>query len=182
MTRFYTKKGDDGYTGLLGEGRAAKYDLRIETIGAIDEANAAIALARSLSKAPETGPTLLTVQRDLYHLMAEVSATPENAEKFRQVTASRVQWLETQIDLISSKVHIPDEFILPGDSTSGAAIDLARTVVRRAERHLARLLHTGALENSELLHYINRLSSLCFVLEILEYQASGNMYPTLAKK
>jgi cob(I)alamin adenosyltransferase len=182
MTRFYTKKGDDGYTGLLGEGRAAKYDLRIETIGAIDEANAAIALARSLSKAPETEPTLLAVQKDLYHLMAEISATPENSMKFRQITASRVQWLETQIDEISSKVHIPDEFILPGDSTSGAAIDLARTVVRRAERHLAQLLHTGAIENSELLHYMNRLSSLCFVLEILEYRASGNSYLTLVKQ
>lgn len=182
MTRFYTKKGDDGYTGLLGEGRATKYARRIETIGAIDEANAAIAFARSICKAPETAPILKEIQKDLYHLMSEVSATPENAIKFRGITDIKVSWLESQIDSISSKVNIPDEFILPGDSSSGAAIDIARTIVRRAERHLAHLYHSKLIENKELLRYMNRLSSLCFMLEILEYQATGNINPTLAKE
>jgi cob(I)alamin adenosyltransferase len=182
MTKFYTKTGDDGYTSLLGEGRAPKYDQRIETVGAIDEANAAIALARTLSISPEISHILLDVQKDLYHLMSEVAATPENASRFRVITAERVNWLETQIDTISSKVTIPDEFIIPGDSTGGAALDLARTVVRRAERHLAHLLHSKKLENRGILHYMNRLSSLCFVLELLENQVAGSAYPTLAKK
>jgi cob(I)alamin adenosyltransferase len=182
MTRFYTKTGDDGYTSLLGEGRAPKYDRRIETVGVIDEANAAIALARALSKSPETPHILLAVQKDLYHLMSEVAATPENAARFRLITAESVHWLESQIDIISSKVTIPDEFIIPGDSTAGAALDLARTIVRRAERHLARLIHSKMLENLEILHYINRLSSLCFILELLENQAADNLHPTLSKK
>jgi cob(I)alamin adenosyltransferase len=182
MTRFYTKTGDDGYTSLLGKGRVAKYDRRIETVGAIDEANAAIALARSLSISPETSNILLDVQKDLYHLMSEVVATPENALQFRLITAERVHWLESQVDAISLKVTIPDEFIVPGDSTAGAALDLARTIVRRAERHIANLLHSSKIDNREILHYMNRLSSLCFVLELLENQAAGSIHPTLAKK
>jgi cob(I)alamin adenosyltransferase len=182
MTKFYTKKGDDGYTSLLGEGRAPKFDQRIETVGALDEANAAIALARTLSKAPQTSSLLSDVQRDLYHVMAEVSATPENARRFRTINAEKVTWLETQIDTISTLVVIPTEFIIPGDSSAGAAIDFARTIVRRAERHLARLLHDKLLENQELLRYINRLSSLCYVLELLENRVAGVSEPSLAKE
>ncbi len=182
MTRFYTKKGDDGYTSLLGKGRAPKYDRRIEAVGALDEANAAIGLARALSLAPETRSILLVVQRDLYHLMSEVAATPEEAARFRQITAERVSWLEAQIDSISQIVAIPNEFIIPGDSEAGAAMDLARTVVRRAERHITRLVSTKKLANREILRYINRLSSLCFALELLENQAAGSSKPTLAKE
>ncbi len=182
MTRFYTKKGDDGYTSLLGKGRAPKYDRRIEAVGALDEANAAIGLARALSLAPATRSILLVVQRDLYHLMSEVAATPEEAARFRQITAERVSWLEAQIDSISQIVAIPNEFIIPGDSEAGAAMDLARTVVRRAERHITRLVSTKKLANREILRYINRLSSLCFALELLENQAAGSSKPTLAKE
>ncbi len=182
MTRFYTKTGDDGYTGLLGKGRAPKYDRRIETIGALDEANAAIGLARTLSHAPQTSTILIEVQKDLYHLMSEVAATPEEASRFRLITSERVSWLEAQIDATSAEVAIPDEFIIPGDSLAGAAMDLARTVVRRAERHLARLVRAKKLENREVLRYINRLSSLCFALELLENQAAGSNHPTIAKE
>ncbi len=182
MTRFYTKKGDDGYTSLLGKGRSPKYDQRIETVGVIDEANAAIALARTLSLTAQTSSILIEVQKDLYHIMAEVSATSDNAARFRKITDERVSWLETQIDDISSKVVIPGEFIIPGDSKAGAAIDLARTIVRRAERHLARLLHLKKLDNHELLRYMNRLSSLCFVLELLENQTAGYHHNTLVKE
>ncbi len=181
MPRFYTKKGDDGFTGLLGEGRAPKYHPRIDTIGNMDEANAAIALARNLCKASPTSSILLEVQRDLYHAMAEVAATPENTPRFRKITPERVAWLEAQTDELSSLVSVPEEFIVPGDSLAGAAIDLARTIVRRAERQLARLLHSKKLENPELLRYMNRLSSLCFVLELLENQAAGVAHPTVAK-
>jgi cob(I)alamin adenosyltransferase len=182
MTRFYTKKGDDGYTSLLGKDRAPKYDYRIETVGEIDEANAAIALARTLSLAPQTSPILMEVQKDLYHMMSEVSASPDNASRFRKITDERVSWLEIQTDDISSKVVIPTEFIIPGDSRGGAAVDLARTIVRRAERHLARLIHMKELENRELLRYMNRLSSLCFVLELLENQIAGKNHTTSSKE
>jgi cob(I)alamin adenosyltransferase len=181
MTRFYTKTGDDGYTSFLGKGRTPKYDRRIETVGAIDEANAAIALARTLSLAPQTSSILMEVQKDLYHMMSEVSATPDNASHFRKISDERVNWLENLTDDISSKVVIPDEFIVPGDSTAGAALDLARTIVRRAERQIAKLFHMKKLENRELLRYMNRLSSLCFVLELLENQIAGSNRTTLAK-
>lgn len=182
MPRFYTQTGDDGYTGLLGDARTPKYDLRIETIGVIDEANAAIGVARSISQLPQTSSILLSTQRDLYHLMTEIVASPENASRFRKISSERVDWLEAQIDIITKDVSIPAEFIVPGDSKASAAIDLARTIIRRAERHIARLLHQKLIENRELLRYANRLSSLCYALELLENQAAGTIHPTLAKE
>lgn len=181
MTKFYTKTGDDGYTGLLGEGRVAKHDLRIEAVGNLDEATSFLGVARAGALSPHSAPLLLQIQRDLYHIMAEVAATPENAARFRVIDAQRVSWLEEQIQSLSGGLRLPEEFILPGDSQSGAAMAVARTVVRRAERQVANLLHSDQLENHELLRYLNRLSSLCFVLELLENRASGRDDPTLAK-
>ncbi len=182
MPKFYTQAGDDGYTSLLGKGRVPKYAPRPEAVGVVDEATAALGLARAQCIASEAAPLLLRVQRDLYHLMAEVAATPENAAQFRQIDSSKVLWLEEQIDAIGELVKLPDEFIVPGDSPSGAALSLARAIVRRAERQIARLVHEGELENPDLLRYLNRLSSLCFVLELLENQAAGQDKPTLAKQ
>lgn len=182
MTRFYTRTGDDGYTGLLGEGRAPKYDPRIEAVGAVDEASAALGLARAASQLPDFQPLILAVQRDLYHLMAEVAATPENAARFRTITAERVAWLEGETDTLSAGIETPKEFILPGDCLAGAAFSLARTTVRRAERAMARLYHEEEIENVELLRYLNRLSSLCFLLELYESQQAGKSGPTLAKE
>jgi cob(I)alamin adenosyltransferase len=114
--------------------------------------------------------------------MAEAASTPDNAARFRTIDARRVQWLEEQTDKISAWVEMPKEFILPGDSPAGAALSLARTIIRRAERRIAELLHAGLIKNPELLRYLNRLSSLCFALELLENKAAGNSGPTLAKE
>lgn len=168
MTNFYTRTGDDGTSGLLGEGRVSKDHPRLEAVGAIDEANAALGVARAACKAPRSPQILLTVQHDLYGLMAEIAATPENAARFRAIDAERVAWLEEQTDMIGASVEIPTGFIMPGDTPAGAALDLARTVVRRAERRTVSLWQAGEIENPELLRYLNRLSSLCFVLELLE--------------
>jgi cob(I)alamin adenosyltransferase len=173
MSPFYTQTGDEGKTGLLGEGRVTKFDLRIETLGALDEATAALGLARASVNAPLIAPLILEVQRDLYKIMAEVGATPENAEKFRSIDAARVRWLEAQTDAIADEVEVPKEFILPGENQSSAVMALARTIVRRAERRVVELYHTGGLENPALLAYLNRLSSLCFALELLENQHAG---------
>jgi cob(I)alamin adenosyltransferase len=181
MKSLYTRDGDDGYTSLLGEGRIPKYHPRPDTLGVIDEANAALGLARALSHAPQTAPLVLTVQRDLYAIMAEVAATPEFAGKFRTIKPENVEWLEQKTDELSKVVNIPSEFIIPGESASGAAISLARTVVRRAERHIASMLHSGEIQNTQLLRYMNRLSSLCFILELLEYQSDGNTTFTLTR-
>ena len=178
---FYTRTGDKGKTGLLGDERIPKHHPRIEALGALDEASAALGLARASCIAPQTPPILRAVQRDLYKLMAEVAATPENADKFKGIDAERVTWLESQTDQISKIVSMPKEFILPGDTPSGAALSLARAVVRRAERRVTELFELGELSNEELLRYINRLSSLCFVLEILENQSAGQS-TSLAKE
>jgi cob(I)alamin adenosyltransferase len=173
MPPFYTQTGDEGKTGLLGEGRVTKFDLRIEALGALDEATAALGLARASANAPLVASLILEVQRDLYKLMSEVGATPENAEKFRFIDGARVKWLETQADAISDEVEMPKEFILPGESPSSAAMALARTIVRRAERRVVELHNAGGLENPSLLAYLNRLSSLCFALELLETRQTG---------
>lgn len=181
MSPFYTRKGDEGSTGLLGEGRVPKFDLRIEALGAVDEATAALGLARCAARAPQSAALILEVQRDLYKLMAEVGATPENAATFRAIDADRVRWLEQQTDALTRTVPVPKEFIVPGENAAGAAMSFARTVVRRAERRVVELRHTGGLENPHLLAYLNRLSSLCFALELLENQHAGQS-ARLAKK
>jgi len=179
MAKFYTQTGDDGFTGRLGKGRLAKNDPLIEAIGTVDESTAALGFARAHLKNPDSIETILQVQRDLYHLMAELSATEETALQFRVVDEQRLAWLEAEIDSISSSIETPKEFILPGDTNSGAALSLARTVVRRAERRVAELHLARTFENPNILPYLNRLSSLCFILELQENQSSGI---TLAKK
>jgi cob(I)alamin adenosyltransferase len=177
---FYTRKGDDGTTGLLGEGRLPKYHLRIEALGTLDESNASLGLARAVVRDPHSGPLMLHVQRDLYRLMAEVAAAPEHAEQFH-FDDGRVRWIEEQTDLLSRTVAMPAEFIIPGDSLGGAALSLARAVVRRAERRVAELLDGGEVTNAALPQYLNRLSSLLFVLELVENQSAGRD-TTLAKQ
>ena len=181
MSHFYNHAGDDGSTGLLGEGRVSKHHPRIEALGALDEASAALGLARALCQVPETKSILKEVQRDIYALMAEVAASSDNTECFRILGLPRVHWLETQADNVSTKVPLPSEFILPGDSISGAALSLSRTIVRRAERRIVDLFDAGEIKNPILLQYLNRLSSLCFALELLENQFAGHV-TSLAKK
>lgn len=178
---FYTSKGDDGTTNLLGEGRVAKHHARIEAIGTLDESTAALGLARAQCADSHSSGILIQAQRDLYRLMAEVAATPENAEQFRFIDSARVAWLEEQTDALSKLVEMPKEFILPGDSLAGAALSLARTIIRRAERRVVELFDTGEITNPDLQRYLNRLSSLCFVLELLENQTAGHK-TTLAKE
>jgi cob(I)alamin adenosyltransferase len=137
-------------------------------------------LARAAVRDPRSGPVVLEAQRDLHRLMAQVAAAPENAAQF-PFDSGRVTWLEGQTDLLSQTVEIPGEFILPGDSPAGAALALARAVVRRAERRVVELFDKKQIANPALQQYLNRLSSLLFVLELIENQAAGKE-TTRAKK
>ena len=179
--KFYTGTGDDGTTGLLGEGRVSKTDARIETLGALDESTAALGLARAQANDPRSGKILLEAQRDLYKLMAEVAATPGQADRFQAIDAGRVAWLEAQVDMLASNTSMPREFIIPGDTLAGAALSLARAVIRRAERRVVELSNIKEISNPELTRYLNRLSSLCFVLELVENNVAGKA-TTLAKE
>ncbi len=181
MTKFYTRGGDDGTTRLLGEGRVPKYHPRIEAVGSIDEASAAIGAARAVCRSQIANSLLQTIQRDLYHIMAEVAATKDNAARFRIMNADRVTWLEEQIDHISAEIDFPKGFILPGDTSSSGLLALARTITRRAERRVVQLLNEDELENPELQKYLNRLSSLCFAMELLENHTAGLDSPTMAE-
>jgi len=189
MPDYFGGTGDDGYTGLLGDRRVPKSDPRPEAYGAVDEASAAIGLARAQSTSEDVQGVLIEVQRDLYHIMSEVAAEPEIAERFRIVSRERVDWLEREIERFGTEVEMPKEFVLGGDTRPAAALDFARTVVRRAERAVVRLeFEVGqehpseeGFENPHLFAYLNRLSSLCFVLALWEVQHEGDGSPTLAK-
>ncbi len=171
MSNFYTKKGDEGMTGTLGKLRLPKYHPRIEALGALDETSATLGLARALAQLPEIRQILLDVQKHITALMGEVAATtPQNAEKFRAITPQTIAWLETTIENLSEKVEIPRQFIFPGEKVGSGALSVARTVTRRAERRVAELFAEGELENGEILRYLNRLSSLIFILELAENQ------------
>jgi cob(I)alamin adenosyltransferase len=181
MSTYDAHDGDEGYTGLLGRGRVPKYDRRIEALGAVDESTAALGLARAQASSTETAKTLLQVQRDLYSLMAEIAATPEKAGNYRAIDGERIKWLETTIRDFDLRVKMPVEFIVPGDSLPGAALDLARTVIRRAERRVVELTQAGDVQNFDLVRYLNRASNLCYVLELFENSLAGQDRPTLAK-
>lgn len=173
MQSIYTKKGDTGETGLLGEGRTSKASLRIETLGALDETSASLGVARTFLESNELIEIIFHVQKDLYNVMAEVGATIENAILFRKISEKNITWLEEQIEILITITGSPKEFIIPGEIRSSAHLSLARTIVRRAERRMVELHNSGELENPYLLTYINRLSSLCFAMELFENHQQG---------
>lgn len=178
---FYTRRGDDGYTDLLGGPRVAKYDLRPEALGTLDESSAALGLARAHARREETRHALIHAQRDMYLLMADIATIAGRHADQPRLTAEHVAALEQIIADLDPHVSIPKEFVAPGDSVAGAALDVARTVVRRAERVLARLAHEGMLPASDGMIYLNRLSSLLFGLARFEDAAAGTQ-PTISKE
>jgi cob(I)alamin adenosyltransferase len=159
--RIYTRAGDDGTTGLYFGGRVRKDDPGVELNGTVDEAQAAIGLARSSApRGGELDVLLITVERDLWVLMAEVATAPENRHKLvpgkSLVTEGMVTRVERAIDDLSARTELPHEFVVPGDDHVAAGLDVARTVVRRAER----LAVAHPVEGSLVAPYLNRLSDL----------------------
>ena len=178
---FYSRRGDDGYTDLLGGPRVAKYDLRPEALGSLDEASASLGLARAHAQQEKTRHALIHAQRDLYLLMADIATIAGKHADNPRLTSVQVAGLEQIIADLDPLVSIPKEFVAPGDSVAGAALDVARTVVRRAERVLARLAHEGVLPTPDGMIYLNRLSSLLFGLARFEDAAAGAQ-PTISKE
>ncbi len=176
MAKVTTGGGDTGYTSLLGAQRVPKYDPRPETFGTVDEATSALGLARASTSDAKTKAIILQAQQDLYLLMAELATPPENREAVgMRISEERVRWLEDVESELKAEVDIPNKFIIPGDSMDGAALDLARTIIRRAERLTARLTHEGALGETHALRYLNRLSDMVFILaRYLEAKQGGS--------
>lgn len=173
MGSFYTGKGDEGNTGFLGEGRISKNSLRIEAVGSVDEANAALGFARSIAIGKKTKQILLDIQKQLYFLMSELSASPEVSDRFDKIGEEEINWLEEKVKEIEGQVDLKREFIVPGENPSSGALSLTRTIVRRAERRTIALLEAGEIQKILLITYLNRLSSLIFILEVYEASLSG---------
>ncbi len=165
MAKVTTGTGDAGYTSLLGDQRVPKYDPRPDTFGTVDEATSALGLARALTRDERVRQVILHTQRDLYVLMAELATQQEHLDAIgMRITPDHVAWVERTEEELKRDVEIPNVFVIPGDSADGAALDVARTIVRRAERLTARLLHERVIENAHALRYLNRLSDLVFIL------------------
>jgi cob(I)alamin adenosyltransferase len=165
VAKVTTGTGDTGYTGLLGEQRVPKYDPRPETFGTVDEATSALGLARAMTSHSRAKELIYTIQQELYLLMGELATPPENYEKMGlRITPEHVRRLEQTEEELKQEVEIPNKFIIPGDTPDGAALDLARAIIRRAERMAVKLLHEGVIENGEVVRYLNRLSDLVFIL------------------
>ena len=168
MPRIYTKTGDDGTTGLLYGGRVPKDDLVTEAYGTTDEAVAVLGLARSLTEDPAMQADLLALQRELFVVGADLATNPRERKKLEPevslVTERMVKRLERRIDDLVEERPLPQVFIVPGANPASAAIDVARAVIRRAERDVVALEHAQREVNPEVRRYLNRLSDLLFVL------------------
>ena len=165
--KIYTRKGDDGSTGLFYGGRVAKDATGPEAYGVVDEAVSALGMARAASSEP-VASAILAVQRDLFVVAAELATGADNRSKLvageSLTTAAMVAALETRIDEVETASGLPTEFVVPGGSTVAAALDLARTTVRRAERRAVTHLRAAGVEDAHVVPYLNRLADYLFML------------------
>ena len=167
--KVYTKRGDDGTTGLLYGGRVDKDDLRTAAYGTTDEAVSALGMARAaLDPAGEWHAAVLQVQRELFIVGAQLATHTDHWGKLTEgvslTTPAMVDALEARIDDLTTRFPLPQEFVVPGGSPAGAAVDLARTIVRRAERLVVAMQRADLLPEESPLRYLNRLSDHLFVL------------------
>ena len=179
MKKYFSGLGDQGLTSLLGVNKVPKSHPQIQAVGAIDEASAALGMARALVDDPDLNQLVKTIQLDLYQLMSLLVLEKPDPEKFPDLNPERVTWLETTLQEYQGSFPEPEGFILPGDTKPAAAFGLARTIIRRAERQIVELDQAGLLHSHTALPYLNRLSSLCFVLELY---TSVNYTPVSNKK
>ncbi len=168
MARVYTKTGDDGTTGQLYGGRVAKGGELVEALGDIDEAVSTLGVARAGCPDPQIAEILLRVQRELFIVAADLSVNPSHRDRLKPgislAEASMVTGLERLIDDLTREHPLRPVFLVPGTTPLEAAIDVARTVVRRAERHTLRAKEAGHVVSEHAQKYLNRLSDLVFVL------------------
>ena len=167
--KVYTRKGDDGSTGLLYGGRVGKDTAGPAAYGEVDEAVSALGLARAEAEpGSELAEIVIRLQRELFVVGAELATAPENRGKLTAevslVTAAMVERLEPLIDDLTSRYTPPTEFVLPGENRIAAALDLARTIVRRAERASVAAARAGWLERSYVVPYLNRLADLVYTM------------------
>jgi cob(I)alamin adenosyltransferase len=167
--KIYTRKGDDGTTGLWYGGRVAKFSGRPEAYGSVDEAASELGLCRAAAeRGGELYADILRLQRELFVAGAELATAPEAARRLEpgvsKVTEAMVERLESDIDRYMERVDLPPKFVIPGGTELSARLDVARSAVRRAERRVAALNDEGDLPDATVLTYLNRLSDALFAM------------------
>jgi len=167
---WYTGKGDTGKTGLLAGERVEKDAPRIEALGELDEMTSSIGMARSLVSRPDIHDRLLNIQHDLLLLMTEVAST-HPAELPERFNDNSVHMLEADIARWGDQIELQSGFILPGECPASAALDLARAITRRAERRMVSLARQENIHFPHLLCYLNRLSTMLYILARAEEQS-----------
>jgi cob(I)alamin adenosyltransferase len=169
LVKIYTRKGDDGTTGLWYGGRVAKFAGRPEAYGSVDEAASALGLARAAAeRGSELHDDILRLQGELFVVGAELATAPEASERLEEgvsrVTPDMVDRLERDIDRYMERVDLPPKFVIPGGTELSARLDVARAAVRRAERRVSQLYQEGELTGDTVLTYLNRLSDALFAM------------------
>jgi cob(I)alamin adenosyltransferase len=169
MVKIYTRKGDDGSTGLWYGGRVAKSDMRPEAYGSVDEAASALGLCRVAAREnQELYGDILRMQNELFVAGAELATAPEAAERLQdgvsKVTTEMVERLESDIDRYMDRVDLPPKFVIPGGTELSARLDVARTAIRRAERRVSVMRESGQLPDDTVLRYLNRASDAVYAM------------------
>jgi cob(I)alamin adenosyltransferase len=170
VVKIYTRKGDDGTTSLWYGGRVPKHHGRTEAYGTLDEACSVLGVARALcgDEHSELAADILRLQDDIFIAGAELATAPEAAERLEdgvsRTTEEMVATLEQRIDHYMSQVELPPQFVIPGGNRLSAQLDVARTVVRRGERHVTALKEDGELIGETVIHFLNRASDLVYAM------------------
>jgi len=169
MVKIYTKKGDDGTTGLWYGGRVEKSGTRTDAYGTLDEACSALGVARSLCGQDEREMyDILALQNELFVAGAELATAPEAAGRLEdgisRITADMTDSLDAEIDKYMDQVDLPPQFVIPGGTALSAHLDVARTMIRRAERKVVKIQLDNELASGEILRFLNRASDLCFAM------------------
>ena len=168
MVKIYTRKGDDGSTSLWYGGRVPKDDLHTEAYGTLDETTSVLGLARAKCADQRLAADILRLQNELFVAGAELATGPEARERLEsgvsRLEDDMVAWLEERIDAYMAEVELPPKFVIPGGTELSAQLDIARTVLRRAERRIVALERAGVLKGSAALRYVNRASDLLFAM------------------
>src|SRR5580700_4425517 len=153
-----TKRGDGGQTGLVGGVRVSKAHPRVECYGTVDELISSMGFARSICQDAEIRERVKTIQRELYKVGSAIAAAPESEKPAPEITAAMVDALEDEVHRIEAEPGVLADWSLPGELPDASAMDVARTVCRRAERLATGLMEAGVIENPHILAYLNRLS------------------------
>jgi cob(I)alamin adenosyltransferase len=179
--KIYTRKGDDGSTGLLYGGRVAKDDVRTEVYGTIDEAVSAIGMARAAGLVEPAEAIAVRLQREMFVVGAQLATSTDNQHKLTagvsRVDVSMTRRAEADIDELLAEHPLPQEFVLPGETAASAALDLGRAILRRAERRAVTMSREGLIDDPEILRFLNRASDLLFALARFEEAARGRRAP-----